>query len=88
MKKEGFGGYIISEIDYTPKLLLQELKSCGGKEIKILGHNIFNHLLLEKINFTSLKKIIFLLWQAVPLAWLPKDFVFKKSGTLIGIARK
>jgi len=88
MKKEGFGGYIISEIDYTPKLLLQELKSCGGKEIKILGHNIFNHLLLEKNKFYFIKKIIFLLWQAVPLAWLPKDFVFKKSGTLIGIARK
>jgi len=88
MKKENLGGYNIPEIDYTPELISQELKNCGGKEIQIFGHNIFSHLLLKRNKFYLIKRFIYLFWQAIPLVWLTQGFALKKAGTLIGIAKK
>jgi len=88
MKKENLGGYNIPEIDYSPELISQELKNCGGKEIQIFGHNIFNYIFLKGSEFKFFKKIFYLVWQAIPLSILPKKFVYRHSDALIGITKK
>jgi 2-polyprenyl-3-methyl-5-hydroxy-6-metoxy-1,4-benzoquinol methylase len=90
MKQLKLGGYNIPEIDYNQHLMEEEFKAIGAKEIKILPHNLFIYLLLEKNNFLidSLKKLIYLGMQVVPWSFLPQDFCYTHAGSLIGMARK
>lgn len=88
MKEKGLGGYFIPEIDYTPELLFREMKEFGRRDIHIFGHNIFSYLLLKKSRWFLFKKIIYLIWQIIPISLLPSKFIFRKAGTLIAIAKK
>lgn len=90
MKNLKLGGYEIPEIDYTPFLMREEFAKCGGKDIKVLPHNIFGYLIID--NSTGLKKFIqklfFYFFQLLPVSLLPYNFAVRHAGTLIGIARK
>lgn len=90
MKKMKLGGYNIPEIDYTPELMAKELKSIGGKEIKILPHNILCYFLIDTASGLSFffKKILFYIFQIIPPELLPKKFAARHAGTLIAIAKK
>jgi 2-polyprenyl-3-methyl-5-hydroxy-6-metoxy-1,4-benzoquinol methylase len=88
MKTEKLGGYNLPEIDYAPGSLLEEMSQAGLKEAVVIGHNIFNHLLLRKTSSLPFRKLLYLALQSVPLSLLPDRFVFKHAGTLIGIARR
>ena len=90
MRQSGLGGYKVPEVDYDCNKLFAELELCGGKNIKILPHNIFSYVLLKHGNFISnmLKKIFYYCWQIIPPSLLPREFACKHAGTLIGIAKK
>jgi SAM-dependent methyltransferase len=90
MKSMKLGGYNIPEIDYNQHLMKEEFAAIGAKQITILPHNLFIYLLLEKNNLLidSLKKLVYLCMQIVPLAFFSHDFCYRHVGSLIGIARK
>lgn len=87
MKDQKLGGYDIPEIDYSPGLMAEELSACGAENIKIIGHNIFNHFLIGG-GPPLVKKLIFYGFQLIPSFLLPEKFSFRKAGTLIAIGRK
>lgn len=90
MRAMKLGGYNIPEIDYGQHGMEEEFKAIGAKEIKILPHNLFGYLLIEKNNLfiDFLYKMFYLGMQVVPWANLPQDFCYRHAGSLIGIARK
>jgi 2-polyprenyl-3-methyl-5-hydroxy-6-metoxy-1,4-benzoquinol methylase len=90
MKRLNLGGYNIPEIDYNQQLMARELRTVGAKQVKILPHNLFFYLLMEKKNLCidALQKLFYLGAQVVPQVILPEDFCFQHAGSLIGIARK
>ena len=85
MKEKNLGGYDIPEIDYTPELMVEELEKCGGRNIRVLPHNLGGYLRMRPGLFY---KIIFYLLQLIPLDWLPRNIAFRHCGSFIGIAQK
>jgi len=90
MRAMKLGGYNIPEIDYDQHLMEEEFRAIGAKEIKILPHNLFGYLMIEKNNLTSdlLYKIFYLGMQVVPWPILPQKLCYRHANSLIGIARK
>ncbi len=90
MRAMELGGYNIPEIDYDQHVMEEEFKAIGAKQIKILPHNLFGYLLIEKNNLLIdlLYKMFYLGIQVIPLAILPRRFCYRHAGSLIGIARK
>ncbi|MFZ5448750.1 MAG: methyltransferase domain-containing protein [Thermodesulfobacteriota bacterium] len=90
MKRLNLGGYNIPEIDYNRNLMEREFRMIGAREIKILPHNLFYYLLMEKNNlaFDIGIKLFYYGFQLIPQAILPKSFCFEHAGSLIGIGRK
>jgi 2-polyprenyl-3-methyl-5-hydroxy-6-metoxy-1,4-benzoquinol methylase len=90
MKRLNLGGYNIPEIDYNQHLMERELRTLGAQQVKILPHNLFVYLIMEKHNLfmDSLQKLCYFSSQVVPQVILPEDFCFQHAGSLIGIARK
>ncbi len=85
MKEKNLGGYDIPEIDYNPELMMKELAQCGGRNIKVLPHNLGGYL---RIKPGLIYKFIFYLLQLVPMSWLPARGAERHCGSFIGIAQK
>jgi SAM-dependent methyltransferase len=90
MKKLKLGGYNIPEIDYDQHLMEDEFKAIGARQIRILPHNLFIYLLMEKNNpfMDLLLRLFYFGMQGVPWPLLPRSFCYRHAGSLIGIARK
>lgn len=44
-KQEGWGGYNVPEVDYSPELLATEMREVGAQRVMVLPHNAFGYLL-------------------------------------------
>ncbi|MBI2632838.1 MAG: class I SAM-dependent methyltransferase [Parcubacteria group bacterium] len=88
VKKNGWCGYLIPEIDYTAQLMRDELQTCSGVNIQIIPHNIFGYILVDGLPFLTIKKIIYYFFQLIPPIYLPYHFRLKHAHALIGIAQK
>lgn len=87
---EGLGGYKIPEIDYSDKLLAEEMISCGANSVKVLFHDLFGYLKLYGSS-KPLKALLTGLWfllQAPFLQALPVSARRKHAYWLIAIGRK
>lgn len=90
MKEKRLGGYGIPEIDYTPEIMENELRQCGGKNILILPHNIMGYRLIDdKRGFLrAIDLLLYYIFQIIPIGFLPKSFAERYAMTLIGIVQK
>jgi len=90
MKKFGWGGYKVPEIDYDNDSMKKEFENLGGGNIKILPNNIFGCLLLKKSGFVLnvAKKILYCFLQLIPVKLLPSKFAYRHGASLIGIVKK
>lgn len=89
MKTKKLGGYSIPEIDYSPELMIQEMKEVGAEDIKVLPHNLFGYLLIDnKVSFLTriFNKSFYLFLQLLPEFMTRR--AFKHSFSLICIGRK
>lgn len=90
MKKLGLGGYNIPEIDYSPSLMKEEFEKFGAREIKVMPHNIFGYLLIDKDGkiVKLLKTVFYYAVQLIPVELFLHDFAIRHGSALIGIAKK
>jgi len=90
VKTRKLGGYSIPEIDYTVALMEGELRKCGGKNIKVVPHNIMGYRLIDdKQGIARIAdRLVYYMFQTIPLAILRKSFLCRHAMTLIGIAQK
>ena len=90
VRGDNLGGYHIPEINFSPALIEGEMDRCGGRDIKVIPHNIFGYLRFDGV--VSLPKILrvflYYLAQLAPDFIWPRKFALRHSLTLIGIARK
>lgn len=90
MKEKRLGGYGISEIDYAPEFMENELRRCGGKNISVFPHNIMGYRLIDDKKGISrtINLFLYYIFQTIPVVFLPKSFAYRHAMTLIGIAQK
>lgn len=89
MKEEKLGGYGIPEVDYTPEIMENEMRRCGGKDILVLPHNIMGYRAIDdkKGVLILIDLFLYYIFQIIPAGFLPKWFAYRHAMTLIGIAK-
>ncbi len=83
MKKEGLGGYLIPEIDYTPELMHAEFEEAGLENVTILAHNLFDYLTLDKPSVFA--RVAYIGLQLLSPNLFPLSFSSRHAGTLIAL---
>jgi hypothetical protein len=70
-KEQRWGGYDIPEVDYTPEMLIGEMREAGASKVRVHPHNVFGYLLarrqrrLDWLAYVGLQVLVPLL----PEAW-------------------
>jgi SAM-dependent methyltransferase len=89
MRREGWGGYGVPEIDYTPALLAGECRRAGAAAVVVLPNSLFGYLGMDLTAGTfrrRLHRMLFVGAQLLPR--IPSAFTYRHAYTLICIARK
>ncbi len=91
VKEDGWGGYNVPEMDYSPSLLIDEFEKVGAIEARVMPNNVFGYLLLRRPGssfFEVVRKMMYYALQMIPTGFWPRDFAYRHSMSFIGIARK
>jgi len=88
VRREGLGGYVVPEIDYTPALLESEMRAAGAVSVQVIPHNLFGYRMVEPaVGRRRLwNRLVFLLAQLVPRVRCA--FTARHAMSFICVARK
>jgi len=89
-RRYGWGGYVVPEIDYSPKQLEKEMRKCGAKNVRILFNNMYGYLRIIPGNIVMrvLRAIAWMVAQAPVSRFLSLTSMSRHAYWLIAIGRK